>query len=57
MSERIHVYGSDRPVVGDLIFVKEDEDAKKFDAEETLTVVEDTNGPGKSLTLVATAVI
>jgi len=57
VSERIRIYGSDRPVVGDLVFEKEEEDAKNFDIEETLTMVEDTNGAGESMTLVETTVI
>lgn len=47
VSERIHLYGSDKPVAGDLVFEKEYEVAKTYDAEESHSMVEDRTMPSE----------
>ena len=45
MSERLRVYGSDRPVLGDLVFEKEDDNVKMSTdvEEESIALADDAN--------------
>lgn len=50
VSERIHTYGSDRPIVGDLVFeMSKDKEAMDVDDEEAPVLENDADDSSKSI--------